>query len=204
MVVDNGSQDNTKNVAMHYTKHVITEKRIGYGIACLAGIKYINSLPEKPKAVCFFDGDGQSLVTDINKVCFPVLNAVSEYCQGTRMINSNAKETLTGNAYVANKVFSIILSVLWKQKITDLGPLRCVKLDLLNALHMKSTGYSWTMEMNAKLLKSKKVQLEVPVNYHKRTKGKSKISGNFISSLIAASTMTVSLIKILLFYSPIR
>lgn len=202
VVIDNNSSDQTYTVSKSFTKHVIKEKKPGYGNACLAGIDYINQLKLKPQYVCFFDGDGQSLVSDINKIVNPLYQSEKiPYCQGTRMTYSSAVRSLTGSAYVANKVFSSLLSKVWKQKISDLGPLRCIRLDLLNKLKMTSKTYAWTIEMNTKLMKMQIPIIELPVKYRSRTLGVSKISGSFKTSLRAATIMSISFVQTALFWS---
>ena len=203
VVIDNNSRDETAIIARKFTNHVVFEQRSGYGNACLAGIKYLSNLPEKPTFVCFYDGDGQSLVSDIAKISKPVIKSNQlHYCQGSRMIESTSKKSLTGSAYVANKVFATILSKIWKQSVTDLGPLRCITFDLLTNLHMTSKTYAWTIEMNTKLVKVREPVLEVPVKYQIRKYGESKISGNFKTALRAAFSMSIMFIKTALFWNP--
>lgn len=82
-----------------------------------------------------------------------------------------------------NKVFATLLSKIWRQPVTDLGPLRCISFDLLTRLHMTSKTYAWTIEMNTKLVKLRELVGEIPVAYNLRKHGKSKISGNFKTAL---------------------
>ena len=42
VVIDNNSSDQTYAISQSFTKHVVKERKPGYGNACLAGIKYIN------------------------------------------------------------------------------------------------------------------------------------------------------------------
>ena len=201
VVVDNNSSDNTFTIAKFYTQYVIKEKNPGYGNACLTGIQFINSLQIKPKAICFFDGDGQSQIEDIIRISQQVLDSEHiHYCQGTRMVRQSSKQSLTGSAYVANKVFATILTILWKQKVSDLGPLRCIDLKLLNDLQMKSKTFAWTIEMNTKLLKKGEIIKEISVDYIPRKFGKSKISGNFKTSIKAAVIMSITFLKTALFW----
>lgn len=201
LVVDNNSSDATFSIAKRYTDHVIKERHPGYGNACLAGIYYINKLQPGPWYICFFDGDGQSLVSDISKIVKPLVSSdMINYCQGTRMIYRSSRSSLTGSAFVANRVFSFILSKIWRQKLTDLGPLRCIRLELLNKLHMSSKTYAWTIEMNTKLLKLQEPILEIPVNYSIRKSGISKISGSIKTSLRAAIIMSIFFVKTALFW----
>ncbi len=202
IVVDNDSSDGTSEVAQNVGATVIQEKQLGYGSACLAGIKYASSLLVKPKYICFFDADGQSRVDDIIKVANPVLIRKTNYCQGSRMIMKDSRNALTPMARIANHLFANILSKLWKQNITDLGPLRVMTWNTLRNLEMKSTGFGWTIEMSTKIMKLGKIHYEVPVIYKKRTMGKSKISGNLTTATKAAFVMVITFLSVLFSWRP--
>lgn len=202
IVVDNGSTDRTAEFAKTAGAVVVTQKRIGYGSACLAGIDYIKSLKEKPRFICFFDGDGQSSVKDIKRVAYPVLSGKSQYCQGTRLKYRTSINALTSMAQIANRFFSWLLSTLWHQTISDLGPLRIMTWDLLSKLNMTSTGYGWTIEMSSKILKAGVTHCEIPVDYNLRSSGTSKISGNFLTAIRAAFVMSLTLLHIMMFWRP--
>lgn len=165
-------------------------------------MKYIESAYRTPKFVCFFDGDGQSFVEDINRVAQPVLSGKSQYCQGTRMIYQTSINSLTSLAQGANRFFSRLLTILWHQKISDLGPLRVMTWEELCTLNMRSSGYGWTIEMSTKILKSGETHCEVPVKYKPRTSGVSKISGNLFSALRAAFVMSLTLLRVMIFWRP--
>ena len=201
VIVDNDSTDETYQIAKQFTKHVVKEKKPGYGNASLAGIKYLSGIFPMPDFICFFDGDGQSIVSDIPKIMNTLQSSESlKYCHGSRMNTYLAKINLTGSAFVANKVFSLMLSKIWRIKITDLGPLRCIDFILLNKLQMKSKTYGWTIEMNTKLAKLRVPMCEVPVSYIRRSSGISKISGSFKTSIKAATVMSFVLLKTALFW----
>lgn len=201
IVVDNSSSDLTSMVSEEAGAIVISEKRIGYGYACIKGIKYAVKIPIHPKFICFFDGDGQSDYNDIISISYPVLNGWTNYNQGSRMIKHEASINLTRPAIIANRFYSKMLQIIWRQRISDLGPLRCINVDLLEKLDMKSKGFGWTMEMTAKILKSQSLLLEMPVNYSKRLKGQSKISGNLKTAIKAAFIIGLTLINVLFFWS---
>ena len=201
IVVDNGSTDRTAEIAKIAGAVVVPQKRIGYGSACLAGIDYIKSLKETPKFICFFDGDGQSSVEDIKRVAKPVLSGQSQYCQGNRMNQASIK-ALTSMARVANRFFSRLLSFFWHQTISDLGPLRIIRWDVLTKLNMTSSGYGWTIEMSTKILKAGITHCEVPVTYRMRSSGTSKISGNFYTAIRAAFVMSLTLFQVAIFWRP--
>ena len=55
VVIDNGSTDNTAEVAKECGAHVVSEPQRGYGTAILAGIRAIESAP--PDIVVILDAD---------------------------------------------------------------------------------------------------------------------------------------------------
>jgi glycosyltransferase involved in cell wall biosynthesis len=202
IVVDNASTDNSSEIVTKEGVKVIFESQIGYGSACLAGINHLLIKKLNPKFVCFFDGDGQSLVEDIFKIGEPVFSGRVNYSQGTRMKIEKARSSLSTLAIVANRYFAILLSFIFGQKISDLGPLRVLKWETLQGLNMQSCGYGWTIEMTTKILKSQLPLIEIPVSYNPRISGKSKISGRLWPSIKAAMSMNLTFLKILLFWSP--
>lgn len=204
LIVDNNSTDDTYRVAKEAGVYVIKENNIGYGSACLASIKYLNQLDQKPKFICFFDGDGQSRVKDIDRIALPVLANITVYCQGSRMSLIKSKMALSPLAQVANKIFSIILILSFQQKITDLGPLRVMTWEFLKSLDMRSKGYGWTIEMSSKLLKMRVAHLEIPVQYQERKEGKSKISGQINTAIMAAIVMLLTYLYVFFLWKPNR
>ncbi|MHA2295439.1 MAG: glycosyltransferase family 2 protein [Candidatus Hodarchaeales archaeon] len=200
LVVDNGSTDDTREVARKAGATVIHERKPGYGSACLAGISYVASLSHPPDNICFFDGDGQCSVDDISLVAHHVFSGEYKFCQGSRMMSTASRTGIPSLAQVANRFFGMLLTSIWKQPVTDLGPLRVITWKYLTELNMKSTGCGWTIEMSTKILKSRNTHQEIPTSYNKRTTGHSKISGNISTSIRAALAMTFTFIRVLIFW----
>jgi hypothetical protein len=78
-----------------------------------------------------------------------------------------------------------LISVLFGQRITDLGPFRAARADVLHAMKLEETTYGWAVEMLLKGALCGFRIVEVPVSYHPRI-GKSKISGTLRGSAGAA------------------
>ena len=77
------------------------------------------------------------------------------------------------------------MRVLYGQRVTDLGPFRCVSTEALQRLAMSDPTYGWTTEMQVKAFRLGMRVREVPVRAQLRTAGESKISGKLIPGLIA-------------------
>jgi len=74
---------------------------------------------------------------------------------------------------------------LYGVKVSDLGPFRAGRADVLRALALEETTYGWAVEMILKGALARFRIVEVPVSYHPRL-GKSKISGTAKGTLGAA------------------
>ena len=82
IVVDNGSTDDTANVASESGARVVEEKQKGYGSACLRGIAELT----QPDIVVFLDGDYSDYPEEITKLIQPILDGEKDFVLGSRMI----------------------------------------------------------------------------------------------------------------------
>jgi hypothetical protein len=80
---------------------------------------------------------------------------------------------------------------LWVE-ISDLGPFRAGRADVLRALALEETTYGWAVEMILKGALAGFRVVEVPVSYYPRI-GKSKISGT-LKGTVGAAWFILSLI----------
>ena len=78
-----------------------------------------------------------------------------------------------------------LINLLYGVKISDLGPFRAARADVLRKLALQEATYGWAVEMILKgALQGFRV-VEVPVSYYPRI-GKSKISGTVPGTIGAA------------------
>jgi hypothetical protein len=75
-----------------------------------------------------------------------------------------------------------LIRLLYGVQITDLGPFRAGRANVLRALALKETTYGWAVEMILKGRLAGYRVVEVPVSYYPRI-GKSKISGTVKGTL---------------------
>lgn len=179
IVADNGSSDNTAEVARKAGAKVIFEKRRGYGYACLAGMSAVNS----PDVVVFLDGDYSDYPEDISLLLEPIEKEGYDFTVGSR-IEKREKGSMPSHAVFANLLFGFLIWTLYGMKFTDLGPFRAIKYSKLLELKMKDKTFGWTAEMQVKAAKKKLKIKEVQVRYRKRI-GESKVTGSLKVSIKA-------------------
>lgn len=184
IVVNNNSTDNTAAVATVAGATVLFEEQMGYGYACLKGIKYAGKRSKTPQIIVFMDGDYSDFPEDLHKVIAPILAGEADFVIGARDKKLREEGSMTPQQVFGNWLATFLMKLLFKAKFTDLGPFRAIRYEQLIALEMEDKTYGWTVEMQLKVLKKKIAYTEVPVRYKKRI-GISKVSGTVKGSIFA-------------------
>ena len=102
VVVSNNSSDETVGVAKKAGATVLTEKRRGYGYACLKGISYIKSKSIKPDIIVFLDGDYSDYPKELNKLIAPIINEDFDFVVGARSKKLREKGSMTAPQIFGN------------------------------------------------------------------------------------------------------
>jgi glycosyltransferase involved in cell wall biosynthesis len=177
IVVDNGSRDRTAEVAMAAGAEVVSEPRRGYGRACLAGMQACGD-----GIAVFLDGDGADRPEDLMNVVEPIRSGAAELSVGARQQRETGSMTLAQR--FGNRLVTSMISRASGSRVTDLGPMRAIRVEKLIALQPSARTYGWSTEMTVKALRARYRYVEVPVG-HRRRIGVSKVSGTFWGSLRA-------------------
>jgi len=184
IVVSNNSTDATEAVAKNASATVLSEKRKGYGYACLKGMEYLASQDNPIDIVVFLDGDYSDYPEELTKIVAPILNEDYDFVVGARVAETREKGAMTIPQIFGNWLATSLMRLFFSSKFTDLGPFRAMKYEKLLALNMEDKTYGWTVEMQLKALKRKYKYLEVPVHYRNRI-GVSKVSGTIKGAIFA-------------------
>jgi glycosyltransferase involved in cell wall biosynthesis len=193
IVVDNGSTDNTANVAREAGARVVDEKRKGYGAACLRGIAELN----QPDIVVFLDGDYSDYPEEIIDLIQPILNGEKDFVVGSRMILPESRLALLPQARYGNRLAVFLMWIFFKHRYTDLGPFRAICHESLIKIGMQDQNFGWTVEMQIKAVKNRLRICEIPVRYRERV-GVSKITGTVSGTLKAGTKIIYTIFKYLI------
>ena len=193
IVVDNGSTDNTANVARESGARVVEEKRPGYGSACLRGIAELN----RPDIVVFLDGDYSDYPEEIAQLIQPILSGEKDFVLGSRMILPERQAALLPQARYGNRLAVFLMRIFFGYRYTDLGPFRAIRYESLNRIGMQDTNFGWTVEMQIKAVRNGLRTCEIPVRYRQRV-GVSKITGTVSGTLKAGTKIIYTIFKYLI------
>jgi len=188
IVVDSNSTDGTSDLARSMGAEVIQEPRRGYGRACLTGL----ANAKNPDVVVFLDGDYSDRPSELPVVLTPILEGRADITLGSRLQDRRSAAALPWHQVLGNRLAASLIRLLYGLQISDLGPFRAARAEVLSALALEQTTYGWAVEMILKGALAGFRVVEVPVSYHPRI-GKSKISGT-LKGTIGAGWFILSLI----------
>lgn len=182
IVVDNGSTDATGEEARRAGAQLIHEPRRGYGYACAAGA----AAASDAEVLAFLDGDHSFLPAELPAILASILDGRADLALGSRWLGHIAPGAMPPQQRFGNWLAARLMNRLYGLSITDLGPYRAIRRSLLDRLDMREMTYGWPTEMMVKAARRGARIVEVPVSFHPRRAGRSKISGTLRGTLLAA------------------
>jgi glycosyltransferase involved in cell wall biosynthesis len=147
----------------------------------LTGLANANS----PDVVVFLDGDYSDRPAELPLLLAPISDGRADITLGSRLAGPRIPGALPWHSALGNRLAAGLISLLFQQRITDPGPFRAARADVLHTLALEETTYGWAVEIILKGALGGYRIVEVPVSYHPRI-GKSKISGTIGGTIGAA------------------
>lgn len=186
IVSNNGSKDQTAEIARKAGATVVDEPHKGYGSACLKAMAHIASRPvaDQPDIVVFLDGDYSDYPEELPLLVQPLLDDSFDLVIGSRVLGKRQQGALLPQQRFGNWLATTLMRWIYGYSFTDLGPFRAIRWDKLLALQMEDPNFGWTVEMQIKAAKKGYACTEVPVRYRKRV-GISKVSGTIRGTFLA-------------------
>ena len=170
VVIDNNSTDDTKQVAQARGARVITESRRGKGRAVRTGLASV-----KADFLFVLDADYTYPATYILDM-LEILNQGRSVVVGSRLTGQREKEAMKGLNLFGNRVLSLLASLLYGRKISDL----CTgcwgfRREVIPQLILQTDGFTLEAELFIQLAKKGYHIAEVPI-YYRRREGSTKLN----------------------------
>ncbi|MGD0825994.1 MAG: glycosyltransferase family 2 protein, partial [Terriglobales bacterium] len=127
LVVDSNSTDGTPEIAAKLGARVLHEPRRGYGRACLTGLGGAS----KPDIVVFLDGDYSDRPGELPLLLAPIIEGRADITLGSRLGKQSVRGALPWHQAFGNHLAAGLISMLYKVDISDLGPFRAARADVL-------------------------------------------------------------------------
>ncbi|MGF1500050.1 MAG: glycosyltransferase family 2 protein [Elainellaceae cyanobacterium] len=187
-VIDNGSTDLSAQVAKQAGAEVVWEPTLGYGCACWQGLQ---NLPPDIDWILFCDGDGSDDLSALP--AFLAWLDRADFVLGNRRASAASRAALTPAQNLGNGLATALIRRGWGYAYHDLGPLRLIRRQALEAMDLGDRGFGWTVEMQVRAVELGLRIVELPVSYRPRQAGRSKISGTLSGSLRAGRVILTTL-----------
>src|SRR5258708_25448637 len=170
IVADGGSTDATAARAREAGAEVIAAGR-GYGRACLAGAQAASDA----EIVIFMDGDGADDPASIAALVAPIQSGKFDFVIASRLRGTRGPGSLGRHQIAAGLLAGLGMRLLYGVRYTDMCAFRAIRRELLLGLGMHEMTYGWNIEMQMRAARAGLRILEIPVPYHRRTGGASKV-----------------------------
>ncbi len=180
IVVDNGSRDDTAEVARSLGATVVDEPRAGYGAAVHAGL-----LAATAEYVAVLDGDGSMDPADLVPLLEEVAADRADLAVGRR--RPSRRGVWPWHARAGNMV------VLWWLRrriglpLHDIAPMRVSRRQAMLDLGVEDRRFGYPVELLQRAARAQWRFVERDIDYHPRAEGtKSKVSGSVMGTLRTA------------------
>ncbi len=172
LVVDDGSDDRSADIAQELKAHVLRDPHQGKGFALRSGFRQA-----KGELVVTLDADGSHQPEEIPLVLRYIREDKADFVVGSRFLNSEANKTKIPKVNrTGNKMFNDLIGYLTGVKISDSqSGFRAIRSSLIKRMKLSSHGYEVESEMLVKALRMGARVAETPISFDQRTVGKSKL-----------------------------
>ena len=180
IVVDNGSRDDTAEVAARLGARVVREDVPGYGSAVHAGL-----MAATRDYVAFMDGDGSFDPDELLPLLADVSSGRADIALGRRRPVSRG--VWPWHARAGNVIIVAWLRHRLRMQAHDIAPMRVVRRQDLLDLALADRRFGYPVELLQAVTRAGWRISERDVGYHPRAAGtRSKVSGSVIGTLRTA------------------
>jgi glycosyltransferase involved in cell wall biosynthesis len=191
IVADGGSRDATVACAQAAGAQVIDAGK-GYGRACWRAAKAAHDA----EIVVFMDGDGADDPASLAALIAPIQAGDYDFVIGSRALGERAPGSIAWHQIAAGRVAGFAMRALYGVPYTDMCAFRAIRRRLLLELGMREMGYGWNIEMQMRAAQRGFRILEIPVPYHCRTGGASKVAGSLRGTLRAGLRIVATFFRV--------
>lgn len=171
VVVDNGSDDGSPEIARAHGATVVREERRGFGAACHAGL-----LASEAPLVAFCDCDASLDPGELPRIAVPVVDGEADLVLARR--RPTGRGAWPVHARLGNLALSRMVRRRTGVRLHDLGPLRAARREALLELRLTDRRSGYPLEMVVRAADAGWRIRETETAYLPRS-GKSKVTGTW-------------------------
>ena len=191
IVADGGSRDATAARAAAAGAQVIEAGR-GYGRACWRATQ----AADDTEIMVFMDGDGADDPASLAALVAPIRSGECDFVIGSRTRGERDPGSIAWHQIAAGALAGAVLRLLYGVHYTDMCAFRAIRRQALLDLGMREMTYGWNIEMQMRAAQAGLRIREIPVPYHCRTGGSSKVAGSLRGTLRAGTRILTTFCRV--------
>jgi len=191
IVADGGSTDATAARAAQAGAEVIAAGK-GYGRACWRATQ----AAQDADIMVFMDGDGADDPASLAALVAPIRAGAYDFVIGSRARGEREPGSIAWHQLAAGALAGWATRLLYGVRYTDMCAYRAIRRQVLLDLGMREMTYGWNIEMQMRAAQAGLRILEIPVPYHCRTGGTSKVAGSLRGSLRAGLRIVATFYRV--------
>lgn len=189
LVIDGGSEDNTRDIAEEEGAEVHNQQYEGGKGAAMREAFDITD----EDILVFIDGDSTYNADDIDKLVNPIKDGEYGHTIGNRFADMDDNAMKLSHKF-GNRTINIVFRILYRKKFVDiLSGFRAVSRDAYESMRIESSGFDIETELCAKSVRNNIDTLIVPTSYYERN-GESNLQG-FSDGMLIIKRMLSSLMN---------
>lgn len=176
IVVDDGSKDNTGDIAERFAR--VYRHMINRGLGAALGTGIQAALETNAKVIVTYDADGQHVPEMVEKVVEPIINGEADAVIGSRLINPKGMPIIR---IIGNWLFNLITYVLYGVWTTDSqSGLRAFLREAAKKIRIKTNrmevSSEFIKEIGRNELRFKEVPIRAIYTDYSKMKGQSNLN----------------------------
>ncbi|MDW7990393.1 MAG: S-layer glycoprotein N-glycosyltransferase AglJ [Archaeoglobaceae archaeon] len=169
LVIDGGSRDKTREIALEKGAKVILQTGKGKGNAISEAFRIVES-----DVIVLVDGDGSYLAEEVGVLLEPIEKGVADHTVGNRFAYYESG-AFTRLNLIGNKLLNLFFRFAYGVNLTDiLSGYRALRKEVYKSIEIRKSGFEVEAEITVETLSKGFKILEVPISYRRR-EGKTKL-----------------------------
>jgi len=142
------------------------------------------------------DGDGADDPASLAALVAPIRSGECDFVIGSRTRGERDPGSIAWHQIAAGALAGAVLRLLYGVHYTDMCAFRAIRRQALLDLGMREMTYGWNIEMQMRAAQAGLRIREIPVPYHCRTGGSSKVAGNLRGTLRAGTRILTTFCRV--------
>jgi len=167
LVVNDGSTDNTKDIARSSGANIVVSHKKNLGVAQAYRTAVRAALELGADIICTIDADGQFDSMEIPNLINPIKKGLADVVIGSRFINPELCKNVPTMNKVSNRIMAALISLIVRTKIHDTeSGFRAISKRAASNLNLLGVvSFSTDMILDASKKKQKIMEIPVSVKY---------------------------------------